>query len=239
MTAELREVWVCAGCAMRVYVACGDPIPEPRKWADSTCPHCRVNRCREAEGTKAAQLLGEKLGIWRKRGAFKKPISKRDEGPPTKRPGMSRDARRERKEAVKEAALAHPDRSNTDLAAEIGIDPRTVAHYRRELGLAPAKRGPTDEQREQVRRALAGPARPDTEIAEEVGCKVHHVSEARKALGIAPPARRAKAECERRVAAVIEQHPDWGPKRIAAEIGEPLNSVRRSRHALGLAAPSA
>jgi hypothetical protein len=237
MTSELREVWVCAGCAMRVYVACGDPIPEPRKWEDSRCPHCRVSLARETEGNEAAQLLGEKLGIWRKHSAFKKPIAKRDDEPPTKRPGMGRDARRERKEAVKEAALAHPDRSNAALAEEIGIDPRTVGHYRRELGLARMKTGLSDDEREQIAQALAGPARPDAEIANEMGVKESAVAEVRKNLGLSAPRQRAKAERERRVAEVLAAHPTWGPKKIAEEVGVSLNSVRRSLAALRSAEP--
>lgn len=226
MTDELRKVWVCVDCAMRVRNRSGRPIPQPAKWEDGRCPKCRLELAFDEGGSDAEAEMGERLGLRRRRPTMaKKPDEKL---PKPSRTSAEVDALRER---VREVVLAHPDWNGERIGEEVGIPARTATRYRNQLGLS-RQVGLTDEQREQIERALTGEPQTDAAIAEAAGVKTFTVVEVRRKLGLPPLRTRVKRERERRVAEVAAEHPEWGYKRIAAELGEPRNNVRRALSAI-------
>jgi hypothetical protein len=222
VSGELRKVWVCVGCAVRVRNKSARPIPQPAKWEAERCPKCRIVLAFAEGGKEAETALAESLGLGRRRPAMSK---KPDEKP--KKPKRTPSETAALKERVRQVALAHPDWSGEQVGEAAGVTARTATRYRAELGLS-RQTGPTAEQREQVDRALVTEIRADDEIAETVGVKTFTVVEMRRKLGLPPYRERLRAERDRRIAEAAAEHPDWGATKIAAAIGEPLNNVRRS-----------
>jgi hypothetical protein len=227
VSGELRKVWVCDGCGMRVRNKSGRPIPQPVKWGDERCPKCRLNLAFAEGGKEAETAMAERLGLGRHRSG---------------KPKLTVDERRKR---VAEVVREHPDWTNQQVADKIGASYQSVRKDRAALDLprlapggkqrpeepqppSPSSPKVTAEQREQITEALKGTPRSDNEIAEEAGVTVYFVALTRRELGLASPRERARAERDRRVTEAAAEHPDWGPTKIAATLGEPLNSVRRS-----------
>jgi AraC-like DNA-binding protein len=216
---------------MRVSNASGRPIPRPKRWDGECCPHCQVKRAFDAKGMEAANQLAVELRL--EDGRTNRAFAGRGlrgerptEEPPKPRPTDAET--RALKARVKEVSLAHPDWSAAKVAEEVGINDRTAARYRTELGLS-RQPGPTDEQRGQVRRILfLEPTRSDEEVAEVVGVKTFTVTEVRRKNGIPCHRTRIREDRERRVAEVAAEHPGWGYKRVAATLDLPLNSTRRA-----------
>jgi hypothetical protein len=222
VTEELRKVWICVGCDMRVSNHSGRPIPQPAKWEDDRCPKCRLDLAFDVGGREGENAMAELLGMRRRRPTMAKTP---DESKPPKPVDPEMVAL---KVCVKEVSLAHPDWSAEKVGEEVGVKTRTAARYRTELGLS-RQPGPTAEQREQIARVLLTETpRSDEEVAKAVGVKTFTVTDVRRKMDVPPYRTRIREDRERRVAEVAAEHPNWGYKRVATEIGVPLNSTRRA-----------
>jgi len=94
-----------------------------------------------------------------------------------------------RKEQIQAELRENPDLTNATLATKYNCALQSVARYRSELGIAPAKRGaygrPIGEGTLKCREMLlAGTDLPDIHIANECGISFAHVARQRDVLGL-------------------------------------------------------
>jgi hypothetical protein len=178
VTAEMRREWVCVDCAMRVYNACGDPIPEPRGWADERCPHSRVERVKEADGFDAADELSVELGLSRRR---KNNFNKSGAPPsgPTPEPAPLDS------EAV-ECELRKTTDSDQEIARRLGVaEPHRVRNLRVELGIPTGQERRMAQLRANVERLVGEhPEWTNQQVADEIGESRTSVRGVRAALGL-------------------------------------------------------
>jgi hypothetical protein len=221
----LRKEWLCVGCSLRVFNACGDEIPVPHGWADERCPRCRVDHVREIEGREESVALEEKLR--HASSARRRAREERDPAKPKAKRAPNSDFG-ERKEKVRAAHLAHPDWDRKRVAEETGIPSRTVARYWRELGLVESK-GPLPNK-DAIEQSLKGPIKSDRDVAAELGATYDEVNYVRKKLGIPNYTKRLHMDRQERVRAIVGEHPDWTNGQVLEAMGEshvPVGKIRR------------
>jgi AraC-like DNA-binding protein len=221
---ELRPEWTCVDCAVRVYDACGKPIPKPLGWAGGRCQHCRVNEVRKTEGKKAVAELEESL---RRAREGRKGTAK------SGRASNSRAESERRKEQVRVAHLEHPNWTPGQIAKKLQIPRRTVNRYFRDLGLSEPKSDALPNLA-RIELALKETIESDRDIARALGVEYVEVRDARKRLGIANYKERLHARRREQVAAVVGEHPEWTNRQVADEIGDPNVPVGKIRRELDL-----
>jgi hypothetical protein len=179
---------------MRVYHACGDAIPEPKKWADDRCPRCRVEHVWETEGVEAADSLSVALGLGsRHKATFRKPINGRPNFDGPKPEEVKPDPVPIDADAV-ERELRQTTDSDPDIAHRLGIDHHKVRNVRVDRGIASCHQRKAEERREQIAAILGEhPSWTDDQVAEKIGSSSRTVKRARNALCLPkPPSRRGK-----------------------------------------------
>lgn len=225
---EQRREWVCTDCAVRVFNASDELIPEPRKWADGRCPRCRVEHARATEGKEASDKLYEQL----MRRSRRRPAMERKSAGEKKR----RAAAGERREAVRATCEAHPNWNGDQISEATGIPSRTVARIRGELGLARVRlpKGITPEMRESIEAALRSEPKPDAAIAKELSVDYGAVSTTRHAMGLPTAKERRRTERQQRIRELLAEHPEWTNDQLADAMDEYRSTVMRDRKELGL-----
>lgn len=224
---EQRREWVCVGCAVRVFNADGESIPQPRKWEDGRCPRCRVEHALATEGKEASDRLYEKL----MRRSRRRPAMARKSESEKRRAVVD-----ERREAVRTTCEAHPNWNGDQISEATGIPSRTVARIRGELGLARERlpKGITPEMRESIEAALRSEPKPDAAIAKELSVDYGAVSTTRHAMGLPTAKERRRTERQQRIRELLAEHPEWTNDQLADAMDEYRSTVMRDRKELGL-----
>lgn len=222
MTEELRKVWVCVGCDMRVRNDSGRPIPQPAKWEDDRCPKCRVDLAWDEGGTDAENAMAEQLGL-RRRGA-----------------GQPKLSVAQRHKRVREVVAEHPDWTNQQVADEIGAGYQSVRHDRANLDLPRRGQGwqpVSNDQRAQVERDLRETFDSDKIIAGRAEVSVATVTSIRRKLRLPPCSQRRTAARRVEARAVIAANPELSTSEISERVNLSGPAIREVRAELGIAEP--